>query len=160
MQTQRRRPDRDSVRFHIGAHGSERMTEYRNRQRYKEVLREMPHWEAELEVRKDQDGDWSIVALLPPDLRHGQHWLGENELAGDLCWHTAEEARAHLEEHEDELRLELCEDLFTMGICTSCETVVPVFGNYVAFGPAGSLVCGECLTTDDTDPAEPGIIHP
>ena len=58
MQIQRRRgPDRNSVRFKIGAHGSERMVEYHKRRQYRQLQREMPHWEAELDVREDDDGD-------------------------------------------------------------------------------------------------------
>ena len=160
MQIERRRgADRNTVRFQIGPQGSERMVEYRNRQEYRRLLGELPHWDAKLDVRRDDDGSWSIVGRLEPDLCHGQHSLQENELGGNTYWDTADEARAHMAEHEDRLRLELCEDLFTMGLCTSCGAVVPVFGNYVPFAPAGNLVCGECLTTDDGDPAAPAIIH-
>ena len=47
-----------------------------------------------------------------------------------------------------------------MGLCTRCDDVVPVFGDYVAYTPAGELVCGPCLTDDDGDPAGPAILHP
>ena len=49
------------------------------------------------------------MARLEADLCHEQHALRENDLAGNACWKTADEARAYIAEHEDELRFELCE---------------------------------------------------
>ena len=73
---------------------------------------------------------------------------------------TEAEAQAHLDEHAEELRDEIVDDLFTMGVCTHCEAVVPVFGDYHPYSPAGSLVCEECLSVDGDEPAAPAILHP
>ncbi|MCY4510636.1 MAG: hypothetical protein OXG35_27305 [Acidobacteria bacterium] len=47
-----------------------------------------------------------------------------------------------------------------MALCTECEQVVPVLGDYVPFAPAGMLVCGDCMSSDGDEPAGPAIIHP
>ena len=156
----RKRCNRSSVRFTMTRRGTPRMIDYRRKRRYRELLEETPHWNAPLSCKQDDDGDWIIVARLDPELTHGRHSLQENILAEGQCWDSEEEAQRHLDEHEDQLRLELTEDLFTMGLCTRCEDVVPVFGDYVAYAPAGELVCGPCLTDDDDDPAGPAILHP
>ena len=150
-----------SVRFNITGRGTKRIREHLDRREYERQLREMPHYEADLAVKQDEDGDWVIVAQLEPSLTHGRFGLDERQLGQTFCWDTEEEARDHLAEHEDELRMELVEDLFTMGLCTRCEAVVPVFGDYVPYGPAGSLVCGPCLSGDEDDPdgAGPAIIR-
>lgn len=154
------RPDRSTVRFNITRRGSRRITEHHQKRRYRELLREMPHWDAPLACIQDDDGDWIIVARLDPDLTHGRAQLAETQLGQGWCWNSEAEAQAHLDDHADELRDELGDDLFTMGICTRCEAVVPVFGDYVPYAPAGSLVCGECLTEDECEPAAPAILHP
>ena len=167
MQTTRtpttpRRPDRSTVRFTMTSRGTPRIIEHRNRRHYRELLRETPQWNADLQVEQDDDGDWVIVALLPSRWTHGQHGLEKNVLGSGHCWDTEDEAQQHLDEHEDELRLELVEDLFTMALCTRCDAVVPVFGDYVPFAPAGMLVCGPCLSGNENDPDPPGpaILHP
>ena len=154
------RLDTSTVRFNITRHGSRRIVEHQRERRYRELLRETPHWNAALSCIRDDDGDWIIVARLDPDLTHGRPQLAETHLATGWCWDSEGEAQTYLDEHADELRDELVGDLFTMGVCTRCEAVVPVFGDYVAFGPAGLLVCGPCLTEDECDPAGPAILHP
>ena len=154
------RLDTSTVRFNITRHGSRRIVEHQRERRYRELLRETPHWDAPLSCIRDDDGDWIIVARLDPDLTHGRPQLAETHLATGWCWDSEAEAQTYLDEHADELRDELVDDLFTMGVCTRCEAVVPVFGDYVAFGPAGLLVCGPCLTEDECDPAGPAILHP
>ena len=156
----RKRCDRSSVRFTITRWGTPRMIDYRRKRRYRELLAQTPHWSAPLSCEQDDDADWIIVARLDPELTHGHHRLRENILAGGQYWASEEEAQRHLDEHEDELHLELTEDLFTMGLCMRCEEVVPVFGDYVAYAPAGELVCGPCLTDDECEPAGPAILHP
>ena len=47
-----------------------------------------------------------------------------------------------------------------MGLCTRCEDIVPVFGDYVAFAPAGMVVCGPCLSDGENEMAGPAILHP
>lgn len=156
----RRRPSRSGVRFEISNRGSRRVIEHRNQREYENLLREMPHWNAELQVRQDEDGDWVIAAKLPSELTHGQHEIEETQLGEGQYWDNKSEAQAYLTEHEDDLRLELTESLFTMGICTRCDAVVPVFGNYVQYSPAGMLVCGPCLSDDDNcEPSGPAILH-
>ena len=162
MQT-RRGPTRlppSNVRFNITSRGSRRIVDHRNRRRYRELLRETPQWNAELKVEQDDDADWIIVGLLPPRWTHGRYGLEKNILGNRYCWDSEDEAQAYLDEHDDELRLELTEDLFTMALCTRCEDVVPVFGDYVPFGPAGLLVCGPCLSDGENEPAGPAILHP
>ena len=154
------RRDRSSVRFAITRRGTRRMIEYKQRRTYRDLLRETPHWDAPLAVTRDHDGDWIIVARLDPDLTHGRPQLAEAQLANGWFWDSEAEAQAHIEEHADELRDELVDDLFTMGVCTRCEAVVPVFGDYHPYSPAGSLVCGECLSVDGDEPAAPAILHP
>ena len=95
-----------------------------------------------------------------PAFRNDHFFVLPDTLAEGQCWDNEKEAQRHLDEHEDELRLELTEDLFTMGLCERCEDVVPVFGDYVAYAPAGELVCGPCLTEDEREPAGPAILHP
>lgn len=154
------RLDRSTVRFNITARGSRKIVNHRNERLYRELLRETPQWNAELEVEHDDDGDWIIVGILPPRWTHGRYVLEKNVLGSGYCWDSEDEALEYLEEHDGELRLELTESLFTMGLCTRCEEVVPVFGDYVPFAPAGLLVCGSCLSDDDNEPAGPAIIHP
>ena len=151
------RLDRSTVRFNITLCGSRRIIEHRRKRRYRELLREMPHWDAPLACIQDDAGDWIIVVRLDPSLTHGRPQLAETQVSS-WCWDTEAEAQAHLDNHDEELRDELVDDLFTMGICTECEAVVPVFGDYVPYAPAGSLVCGDCRTKDE--PAGPAILHP
>ena len=163
LATSRPRParlDRSTVRFNITSRGSRRIVDHQNKRRYRELLRKTPHWNAELKVEQDDDADWIIVGLLASRWTHGQHGLEKSILGNGYCWDHEHEAQEHLDEHEDELRLELTENLFTMGLCTRCEEVVPVFGDYVPFGPAGLLVCGPCLSDDESEPAGPAILHP
>ena len=151
--------DRSTVRFNITARGSRKIIDHLNERRYRELLRETPQWNAELKVEQDDDGEWIIVGMLPSRCTHGQH-LEKNILGNGYCWDSEDETQEYLDEHEEALRLELVENLFTMGLCTRCEDVVPVFGDYVPFGPAGLLVCGPCLTDDENEPAGPAIVHP
>ena len=163
LSTARPRParlDRSTVRFNITRQGSSRIIEHQRKRRYRDLLRDMPHWDAPLACIQDDDGDWIIVARLDPDLTHGRPQLAETQVASGWCWDSEAEAQAHIDEHAEELRDELVDDLFTMSLCTHCEAVVPVFGDYVAFGPAGLLVCGECLSVDGDEPAAPAILHP
>ncbi len=153
------RLDRSTVRFNVTRCGTRRIIEHRRKRRYRELLREMPQWNVPLSCIQDDDGDWIIVARLDPDLTHGRPQLAETQL-GPWCWDTEAEAQAHLHEHDEELRDELVDDLFTMGICARCEAVVPVFGDHFPYAPAGSLVCGDCLTEDEGEPAGPAILHP
>lgn len=153
------RLDRSGVRFNISHRGSRKVIEHQNRRQYRELLRHTPQWSAELQVELDQDDDWIIVGILPPALTHGQYSLEKNTLGNGYCWGDEQEARQYLDEHEDELRIELTEDLFTMGLCSQCESVVPVFGDYVPFAPAGLLYCGDCLSDDKDEPAAPAILH-
>ena len=46
-----------------------------------------------------------------------------------------------------------------MELCAACEDAVPVLGDYVAFAPNGSVVCGDCLAGDDGEPQAPGIVR-
>ena len=154
------RLDRSTVRFNITARGSRKIVDHRNERRYRELLRQTPQWDAELKVERDDDGDWIIVGMLPSRWTHGQYGLEKNILGNGYCWDNENEAQEYLDEHDDELRLELTENLFTMALCTRCEDVVPVFGDYVPYAPAGSLVCGDCLSDDEEEPAAPAIIHP
>lgn len=134
------RLDRSTVRFNITTRGSRKIVDLRNERRYRELLRETPHWNAELKVEQDDDGDWIIVGLLPSRWTHSRHGLEKNILGNGYCWDTEDEAQAHLDGHTDALRDELVDKLFTMGMCTRCEAIVPVFGDYVPYAPAGSLV--------------------
>ena len=144
-----------------GAGRSKQTVEEANRRLYRELLQETPHWHAPLTVEEDEEGDWVIVARLDSRLTHGNHRLEKNTLGEGKYWETREEAQTHLAGHESTLRLELTEDLFTMALCTVCERVVPVFGDYFPYAPAGMLVCGECRSDDDDpDQAGPAIIHP
>ena len=154
------RLDRSTVRFNITNRGSRRIVDHQNKRRYRELLRETPHWNAELKVEQDDDADWVIVGLLPSQWIHGHHGLEKNILGNGYCWDNEDDAQEYLDQHGDELRLELTENLFTMGLCTRCEDVVQVFGDYVPFGPVGLLVCGPCLSDDENEPAGPAILHP
>ena len=69
------RLDRSTVRFNITRCGSRRIIEHRRKRRYRELLREMPHWDAPLSCIQHDDGDWIIVARLNPDLTHGRPQL-------------------------------------------------------------------------------------
>ena len=126
------------------------------REQYHALLQLTPHWGSKIAVRQDDDGDWVIVATLDADLCDGAEHRREHGLGGNLCWDTEDEAQEYLDEHEDELRLELCEDLFTMGTCTECDDVVPVLGDYVPFAPNGVLLCGVCRGGED---GTPGIVR-
>lgn len=154
------RLDRSTVRFNITSRGSRRIVDHHNKRRYQELLRETPQWNAELKVEQDDDADWIIVGLLPPEWTHGRCGLEKNVLGNGHCWDSENEAQEYLDEHGDELRMELVEDLFTMALCTRCEDVVLVFGDYVPFGPAGLPVCGPCRSDDEDEPAGPAILHP
>lgn len=163
LATQRPRPARlghSTVRFNITSRGSQRVVEHQNKRRYHQLLRETPQWNAELKAERDDDGDWVIVGLLPSRWTHGHHGLEKNVLGNGYCWDEEHEAREWLDEHADELRDKLVDELFTMGLCTRCEDVVPVFGDYVPYAPAGRLVCGGCLSEDEHEPATPAILHP
>lgn len=153
------RLDTSTVRFNITSRGSRKIVDHHNKRRYRELLRETPHWNAELKVEQDEDGDWIIVGLIPSRWTHGRYGLEKNVLGNGCCWDSENEAQAHLDDHAEELRDELVDDLFTVGICTRCEAVVPVFGDYVPYAPAGSLLCGECLSEDEDEPAGPAILH-
>ena len=157
----RNRPSRAGVRYTITECGTPRMQEYRNRQEYRALLRETPHHDAALGVEQD-GGDWMIVAGLEPALTHGQSRMEKTGLGGGQVFDTETQARRHLDAHEDELRMELVEDLFTMGLCAGCGSVVPVVGDYVAYSPAGMLACGPCQSREacEADAPRPAILHP
>ena len=81
----RKRCNRSSVRFTITRCGTPRMIDYRRKRIYHGLLKETPHWNAPLSCKRDDDGDWIIVARLNPELAHGRHLLLENTLAvGEL----------------------------------------------------------------------------
>ena len=154
------RLSRSTIRFNIANRGIRRIADHRNRRRYRELLRETPQWNAELKVEQAAAADWIIVALLCPQWTHGRHGLERNILGNGYCWDSEDEAWEYLDQHDDELRLELVENLFTMGLCTRCEDIVPVFGDYVAFASAGMVVCGPCLSDGENETAGPAILHP
>ena len=47
-----------------------------------------------------------------------------------------------------------------MAICTGCGVVVPVFGGYVAYAPAGVVRYGDCIDEETAYWGHgPGIVH-
>ena len=155
-----RKRKRVSVRFNISAGGSARIIAHRRTRRYHEQLAETPHWNAPLSCVQEDDQDyWTIIADLEEKLQHEDHKTARTLLADGKSWTSREDPQNYLDEHEDELRLEHVDSLFTRGECTRCGDTVPVFGYYSAYAPAGILVCGACMTDDESEPAGPAILH-
>ena len=130
--------------------GCGRVAERRRQAAYEEELRESIIWDMTLHAVHGDDG-WTLEA-------HHAHDNRTTADVGDAVWDSADEARAYAEEHGDELRLELAKGFTTRGSCVSCQEVVVVEGNYVAYGPAGNLYCGTCLGTED-EPAAAAIVR-
>ena len=128
------------------------------REEYLEMLRETPYWDVPIEAIRDENGDWVLTARLSDTLQKECGHNGPLAVEGRSCWDTAQEAREHLEENDERLREELCDDLFTMGACTAYGQVVPVLGDYVPYSPNGELRCSGCMGGDDGAGA-PGIVR-
>jgi len=84
-------------------------------------------------------------------------------------WRNAARAAERAQRRRDELEIEALLD--ETGVedederaaisgerCVSCGRMVLVEADYVPYAPAGVLVCGDCLETDDREPAYPGAI--
>ena len=155
-----RRLNRSTVRFTMTKDGTPGVVKYMQRRLYEELLRETPHWHSPLECQQDEDGDWRIVALVDGALTANHNRKTETVMLGQgYCWDSREEALKELEENEEELRKELTNDLFSMGLCTRCNEVIPVLGSYVPYAPAGELYCGPCRSEDEGEDAGPALVR-
>ena len=146
-----RKPDPGTVRFNIGLEGTKRIQEHRRERQYQRMLRETSEFATDLRCAQDDDGDW-VIALDQDD----------NETIRAISndyWTTRAEAEEYLMNHEEEVRMDYLEGLFSRGECTQCSNIVLVLGNYVPYDPAGMLWCSGCLSDLNEEPTPAGIVR-